>query len=163
MNSDNPEQFEAEIDRELKELPDWRAPSTLVPRVMAAIEQRAVAPWFKRAWPVWPLAAQTASFLVLATLFCGLCYGGWHLSQSQPVLAAGNEIAHGVSVLSALLESAKTLVTMLGHAVTSLGSGVLLGALAAAALGYALFLALAACSYRLALVASSEGSYEKVQ
>src|SRR5262249_17974861 len=122
-----------------------------------------VAPWFARSWPEWPVAAQAASFLLLAVLFGGLCYGGWHLGQMQFVHATGSEIARGVSAMGALLGSTRILVTMLVHSVNSLGTGVVLGGLAAAAFGYALFLALAACSYRLVLVASSEGSYEKLQ
>src|SRR5215469_8424689 len=160
MNSDNQEQFEIEIARELRALPDLAAPSTLAPRVMAAIERRAGAPWFTRAWPEWPVAAQAASFLLLAGLFGGLCYGGWHLGQMQFVHAAGSEIARGVSAVAALLGSARIMVAMLIQSVTSLGTGVVLGGLVAAAFAYALFLALAACSYRLVLVASSEGSYE---
>jgi hypothetical protein len=65
--------------------------------------------------------------------------------------------------VGALLGSARIMVTMLVQSVTALGTGVVLGGLVAAAFAYALFLALAACSYRLVLVASSEGSYEKVQ
>ena len=163
MNSDNQEQFEIEIDRELRALPDLPAPSTLAPRVMAAIGRRAAVPWFARSWPEWPVAAQAGSFLLLAGLFGGLCYGGWHLGQVEFVRAAGSEIARGVSALGALLGSARIIFAMLFHSVTSLGTGVVLGGLAAAALAYALFLALAACSYRLVLVASSEGSYEKLQ
>jgi hypothetical protein len=163
MNSDNQERFEIEIDRELRALPDLPAPSTLAPRVMAAIERRAAAPWFARSWPEWPVAARAASFLLLAALFGGLCYGGWHLGQLQFMHAAGSEIARGVSAVGALLGSARIIVAMFIHTVTALGTGVVLVALLATALAYALFLALAAGSYRLVLVASSESSYERIQ
>src|SRR5215469_1490979 len=98
MNGDNQERLEIEIDRELRALPDLPAPSTLAPRVMAAIGRRTVAPWYARAWPV---LAQAASFLLLAGLFGGLCYGAWNLGQLQFVHAAGGEIARGVSALGA--------------------------------------------------------------
>src|SRR5215469_12409932 len=121
MNNDNNrERLEIEIDRELRALPDLPAPSTLGPRVMAAIGRRASAPWFSRSWPEWPVTAQAATFLILAGLFGGLCYGGWHLGQMQFVHAAGTEIARGISRAAALLGSARIIFAMLIHSVTAL-------------------------------------------
>jgi hypothetical protein len=163
MNRDNEEQFETEIDRELKGLPELQAPASLIPRVMAALESRAAVPWFMRSWPAWPVALKASSFLLLAALFCGLCYAGWHVGQLQIVRSSASEVSRCLVALGALLGGAKTLFGTLLRAAGSLSTGLLMGTLVAAALAYATFLALAAGSYRLAKLASSETSYEKIQ
>ena len=57
--------LERQIDRELRALPGPRAPRTLLPRIMAAVEETARRPWYTRAWLQWPMAWQLASALVL--------------------------------------------------------------------------------------------------
>ena len=42
------------MDRELRRLPLPRAPQTLLPRVMAAVQAWAQRPWYTRAWFAWP-------------------------------------------------------------------------------------------------------------
>jgi len=50
MNPYKPESdWEAHLDRQLRELPDRPAPTTLMPRVLAAIRARAL-PWYQRTW-----------------------------------------------------------------------------------------------------------------
>jgi hypothetical protein len=60
------------VDRELKSLPLPRAPHTLLPRVLAAVDQWARRPWYSRAWLTWPAGWQVASLLVLALLVAGV-------------------------------------------------------------------------------------------
>jgi len=85
MNSDYAERLGEATDRELKGLPELRAPRTLLPRVMAAIHQRAALPWYHQAWHAWPHGLQIASFSVLALMFGGLCFAGWELSHAGGV------------------------------------------------------------------------------
>ena len=61
MNSEYEKRLEAEIERELKGLPELTAPGTLVSRVMAAIEQRADRPWYRQPWQAWPVALRAAA------------------------------------------------------------------------------------------------------
>src|SRR5580765_5228087 len=56
------------VDRELKHLPSPRAPHTLLPRVLAAVEHWTLRPWYTRAWFTWPLAWQIVSLTALALL-----------------------------------------------------------------------------------------------
>ncbi len=67
---------DSELDYELQRLPAPRAPRTLLPRVMAAVELRASTPWYSRAWVTWPRALQVASAsaaaLVVALMVWGL-------------------------------------------------------------------------------------------
>jgi len=60
--------LEREIHRELAALDPPRAPATLLPRVLAAVDR----PWYGRAWLTWPMAAQVASVLATMALIGGL-------------------------------------------------------------------------------------------
>jgi hypothetical protein len=66
-----PDDLETLVDAELRHLPAPRAPHTLLPRVMAAVEQLRRRPWYTRAWLTWPLAWQVASLAVLALIVAG--------------------------------------------------------------------------------------------
>ena len=61
----DPVDLERLIDRELRALREPRAPRSLLPRVMAAVEERARRPWYTRAWLQWPVAWQLTSALAL--------------------------------------------------------------------------------------------------
>ena len=66
-----PEDLECLADRELRRLPAPRAPHTLLPRVMAAVQAWAGRPWYSRAWFTWPLGLQVASAAALVLLITG--------------------------------------------------------------------------------------------
>jgi hypothetical protein len=57
--------------RELRRLPAPRAPHTLLPRVMAAVQAWAGRPWYARAWFTWPLGWQVVSAAALVLLVTG--------------------------------------------------------------------------------------------
>ena len=63
-----PGDLEDLVDRALKQLPGPRAPRTLVPRVMAAIETERARSSSARPWLAWPLAWQVASVAALIVL-----------------------------------------------------------------------------------------------
>ena len=67
----HPADLETLVDRELRDLPSPRAPHTLLPRVMAAVEQLSRRPWYTRAWLTWPLGWQLASLAALALVVAG--------------------------------------------------------------------------------------------
>ena len=58
-------------DRELSRLPGPRAPHTLLPSVMAAVQQWTDRPWYSRAWFTWPLGWQVVSAAALVVLVAG--------------------------------------------------------------------------------------------
>ena len=65
----NPAAFtdlEVVTSRELRQLPAPRAPHTLLPRVLAAVNRWTLRPWYERAWFTWPLGWQIASAVALA-------------------------------------------------------------------------------------------------
>ena len=67
----DPADLERQIERELKTLPAPRAPRTLLPRIMAAVEESASRPWYSRAWLDWPTRWQFASALLLIGMVAG--------------------------------------------------------------------------------------------
>src|SRR6476619_4271633 len=75
-----PSDLERIVDRELRRLPAPRAPQTLLPRVMAAVDAWARRPWYTRAWFTWPLGWQIASIVMLALFAVGL----WMLPPAPP-------------------------------------------------------------------------------
>ena len=48
-----------------------RAPHTLLPRVMAAVQAWTLRPWYERAWFTWPLAWQIVSMAVPILIVVG--------------------------------------------------------------------------------------------
>ena len=81
MQPDNEAELESLIDRELRRLPQPRAPRTLLPRVMQAANA-AARPWHARAWFTWPWPWRIGSLagLVLAA------YGVWRLPPAPPAV-----------------------------------------------------------------------------
>ena len=67
----HPADLETFVDRELRQLPVPRAPHTLLPRVLAAVQQWSRRPWYARAWFTWPVAAQAASAALLFLIIVG--------------------------------------------------------------------------------------------
>ena len=150
MNPDYNKQLEAAISRELKALPELAAPAVLASRVMAAIEQRARVPWYRRSWQTWPVALQAASLVVLLALFGGLCYGGWELSQAEATTLALHRVGEWFSGLSMIGNTFNVLVSAAVLVVKKLGTGFIVTCLVAAGIGYAVCVGLGTVYFRLA-------------
>jgi hypothetical protein len=82
--------LERQIDRQLRALQTPRAPRTLLPRIMAAVEETARRPWYTRAWLQWPIAWQMTSALVLIGVVAG---GSVLLPQVRDAVTALSFIA----------------------------------------------------------------------
>ncbi|HYT76076.1 MAG TPA: hypothetical protein VEL79_15075 [Vicinamibacterales bacterium] len=72
MRPDEFGDLEALAARDLRRLPLPRAPQTLLPRVLAAVDAWARRPWYARAWFTWPRVWQAASIAVTAAVIYGL-------------------------------------------------------------------------------------------
>jgi hypothetical protein len=99
MHDDNDE-LEALVGRELRRLPLPRAPQTLLPRVMAAVEVWARRPWYTRAWFAWPAGWRAVSLVPLALLVYAAW--SWSLPPAPPTLVAATDASR--VVWSALIE-----------------------------------------------------------
>ena len=74
------ERLERHVHEELRRLPLPRAPHTLLPRVLAAVDAWARKPWYTRAWFTWPIGWQIASILAVFLAAIGL----WMLPPAPP-------------------------------------------------------------------------------
>ena len=80
----NPIDLEQLVDAELKRLPAPRAPRTLLPRVLAAVEAQQQHAKPSRGWALWPRAWQFAGGVVAAVLLIGI----WKLAAiAQPFIS----------------------------------------------------------------------------
>jgi hypothetical protein len=67
----HPVDLETLIGGELRRLPMPRAPQTLLPRVLAAVQAWAQRPWYQRAWFTWPIGLQITSIAMLILIVGG--------------------------------------------------------------------------------------------
>ena len=64
--------FDPIVDDALRTLPAPKAPASLLPRIMAAVERHAARAWYLRGWRAWPLGWQVAAaalFVAIAAAF----------------------------------------------------------------------------------------------
>lgn len=120
MNPNRDHDLAAWADRQLKSLPELAAPSSLAPRILAAVEAKAQ-PAPSRGWQSWPLALRLASLAGLVALFAGLYFGGWHVSQSPAVTQATQEAQGVLGLLKTLAEAAGVVIAALIRLVKQLG------------------------------------------
>jgi hypothetical protein len=94
----NEQDLERVTQRELQRLPAPRAPHSLLPRVMAAVDAWAARPWYTRAWFTWPAGWQAASIAAVALVVTGAVLVGPHVqAAASSMLAAVQLVAGGVT------------------------------------------------------------------
>lgn len=141
MNSDYEKQLAASVQRELNTLGELSAPGGLAARIMGSIQQRAAAPWYRRAWQTWPRPQRIVALAVMLTLFAGLCVGSWQFGQSDLLADTLGLIGERLSVLNVLwgamsaLGNAMTLAIQSIHPLVMIGGAVVLLACYAACMG----------------------------
>jgi hypothetical protein len=151
MNSQHEQRLEAEIDRELRSLAELEAPSTLIPRVRAAIAQRSASQWYRQPWHAWPAPMRAAALAIMAGFFASLCFGAWRLPDTGSYLAASRHAAGWISSLATLWNALNALLSAFAHAIQRLGGGILPGCLVAMFLAWAICLGLGTACLRFAL------------
>ena len=67
----HPIDSETLVSRHLQRLPTPRAPHTLLPRVLAAVQAWSRRPWYAREWFTWPLVWQLVSSALLILILIG--------------------------------------------------------------------------------------------
>jgi hypothetical protein len=150
MQSEYERELEAEIDRELKGLPELSAPHTLVSRVRLAIDGRPDVAWYRQPWQMWPAALRMGSLVILLVVFAGLYLAGQRLAHGEAFISAAHRLGHWLSGVSALGNAVSVLLGAAVLAVKQVGTGFIVAALAALAVGYAMCLGLGTACVRLA-------------
>jgi hypothetical protein len=104
------EDWEKALHRELEALPELEAPSTLIPGVLARLEEPATTAWYRESWWQWPLAVRAASIVAVLALLGVLgwlsgVFGGWGLGQQVFQAYAGLK-----EVLTVAVETSETVL-----------------------------------------------------
>src|SRR6185369_7484696 len=80
------------VDRELKRLPQPRAPHTLMARVLEAVARMPARPWYARPWLQWPLPLRLASALLVLAVVAGTALAvQYGLETVNPAALPGQE------------------------------------------------------------------------
>jgi uncharacterized membrane protein YfcA len=132
----HPDDLERLVDRALKQLPGPRAPRTLLPRVIAAIETGQVEKSSSRPWLSWPMAWKIASLAALVVLGVGLSTL-WPSLQS----AVQPKIAPALTALTAAVEDVTASVSVVATLVRAFWQVIV-----QPLLGYVLVLVLMMCA-----------------
>jgi len=149
-DTDYEERLEKAIDRQLKVLPELSAPRTLALRVRVAIEAQTLSRRNRRSWENWPIHWQVLSLVFGLALFAGLCFVAWQLPHTTGYDATRHQV-HGWTVAANTVWNTLTiLLNALAAAIQKLGTGLIVGALAAVGLAYGVCVALGTVCVRLA-------------
>jgi hypothetical protein len=149
MNPDFDKQLEAEIDRQLKDLPDLAAPPNLMPGTINRIV-RPAAPWHSRPWSVWPAGLRTAYLVLTLGGLAGAIFG-WRAAGPAlfgPVIA---RLAHWRAGVECLWNAVGVLAGAVAPILDHLGKGVILPCVLVVALAYAACVGFGTVFVRLAL------------
>lgn len=123
-----PGDLEDVVDRALKQLPDPRAPRTLVPGVMAAIETERARTSSARPWLAWPLAWKVASVAALIVLGVGIARlwpeAQTAVQQSTPTVVA--DVVSFVADIANKASAAANVTRIVWHALVQPLVGYLL-------------------------------------
>ncbi|MBM3880588.1 MAG: hypothetical protein FJ387_12875 [Verrucomicrobia bacterium] len=142
--------WDDELHRRLKELPDRPAPATLLPRVLAALEARARVPWYRRTWWHWPPAAQGLALLLASGLLGGLLWLALHAGELNLASAAGQRIGGWLAPLSPLVSLGEALGRVVGSLTRQLNGWVVGAAALLGSLVYVSGIGVGTACYRLA-------------
>ena len=139
-----PGDLEDIVDRALKQLPAPRAPRTLLPRVMAAIDSGRVeaapaSPPRTRPWVTWPLAWQVASLVVVMALGVGVARL-WPHAASVAATSATSLAGDALPRIGAVADTVST------AAAVASATRIVWHALVQPFVGYVLILILVMCA-----------------
>jgi len=142
-------QLEAEIDRELKALPDLSAPLGFSQRVLRALQKPA--PWYRQSWQQWPLALQAVSMLILLAVFASLCFGAVQLGHQDPGSAIARQFQSSFAWANPIVNTVGAIGSALVVVAKKLGTGFYIGCIAALALSYGLCMGVGTVYFRMGL------------
>ena len=148
MKPMTPEELEQFIHQQLRGLPARRAPRSLESRVLAALEQQAMIPWYHKSWSYWP-AAVRAGFLACATGVAGAAITAFYLmTQGVDPGAVASKAESHFEGLSRLYAVGVWIADYTSQVIGSIPPLWLYGGLAAFVALYAAFFGLGAVAYR---------------
>ena len=148
MKKMTPAELEKFIHQQLRALPPHRAPDTLEARVLAAIEQHAIIPWYHQSWSHWPAAIRTC-FLVLATGVTGAVVAVFQVGFTGPEAnAVVVQAQQRLGIFTTIYHVAGWFADLSTQIFANIPPLWLYGSLAVIAALYAIFFGLGAAAYR---------------
>src|ERR1051326_3013940 len=126
MNPQYDKNLETRIDRVLKGLPELAAPSSLAPRVVAALAARRALPWYRQPWPRWPVALRVATLVFLLASCGGLCVAIYELTKAAGFTLAMQEVSQTFSAVASLWNTINALLSAIVLVIKHLGTGFIL-------------------------------------
>lgn len=108
----SPFELDRHVHRDLRRLPEPKAPATLLPRILAARARLDARPWYRRAWVSWPLGWRVASTVASAAMIAALSLAtaAFYPELAAWMTAAGNGAALRVGRLAPGLR--ETVITL---------------------------------------------------
>ena len=144
----SPEQVEQLVHRELRALPPRKAPASLESRVLAAIEQRAMIPWYHKSWSHWP-AAFRGAFLAVSTGITGALVTAFYIWVSGVNTSAVTaQVGERLSLFTKAYHVAEWAAGLGSQLFSAIPAVWLYGGVALVAALYATFFGLGAAAYR---------------
>jgi hypothetical protein len=100
------------VHDDLRRLPTPVAPITLLPRVLAAVQQWSLRPWYERAWFTWPIGWQVISLAALVGLV-----------GAAVVISPAAEHALSTNLAARIAAVAAAIEPLVGHAQAAAAAG----------------------------------------
>jgi hypothetical protein len=148
MKKLNEQELEQLIHSTLRSLPARRAPRSLEARVLAAIEQQAMIPWYHKSWSYWPAAVRAAFLVGAAIVSTGTMVAFNLMSQGAEANALAQAVTSRFQFVTQLFGAAAWTIQFIGRSIGSIPPLWLYGGLATFAALYATFFGLGAAAYR---------------
>ena len=113
MKPEHHTDWEAQLDAELKALPELAAPPQLARRVMQRIQQPAVASPRARGWQSLPGVVRASAFAIIVAAFALLCVAAWIYPFTGGFAVADAEISAWLRPAAACWDVARVTVSAL--------------------------------------------------
>jgi hypothetical protein len=151
MNADYEKQLEAQIDRELKQLPELSAPASLVSRVMKRVEAQQRLPWYSQPWIKWPVPLRVATLAGLAGLFALVTFLAWNFLASDAWPSVDHALGEVRAQSTMVWDTVSALVNAGVLAVKHLGTGFMVACLTVSFFSYLACIGLGTLAVRFAV------------
>jgi hypothetical protein len=150
MTPDQHKHWEAQLDAELKALPEVAAPPRLAQCVMERIQRPAFAAPRPRTWQSLPSVVRASAFAIIVAAFGLLCVAAWVYPSTGGFAAAGAEISAWLRPVAAGWNVAQVTVSALLVAVRCINPMLLILWAGSAAFAYFIIMAAGTVVYKWA-------------